>query len=448
MLQVDAGDMLFGRTTVSPKEAQQRKIKGELLIEASAKMGVHGLTVGEGDLVFGADWLVRMAEKHGANYVSANVVRSDTGELLFPESRIASVGDKRIGITGLTGVDITLKDGRAEDPIAALGRVVPKLKAEKVDHIVLLAHTGLDEARLLSQQVPGIDLVFVGHSRRHQEDPIIQGSTAIFEAGSRGKHVGEVRITFKEGGSGWADEAGRDRALKQKQQLERQVRRYEEQIAGEDNPSARSRLERVLTFSKRKLDQLVVPPPDDGKGHRVAGRRVPMNRDIEDHEEIGALVDSYLALLGPGNSGNKVRDALAKADIRTVEVRDSYGDFTMARSCMGCHPAEHKDWMSTPHSRAYASLVKEQRHFDLDCWSCHVTGAKAKGGPTGPGDVGPLKNVQCEACHGPGRKHVASQKKEDIQRTPTEATCVACHTEEQTEGRFVYGEYLPKVDHR
>ena len=448
MLQVDAGDMLFGRPTVSDNEAQQRKIKGELLIEASAQMGVHGLTIGEGDLVFGVDWLVRMADKHKAAYVSANVVRSDDGALLFPASRVVTVGSYTIGITGVTGAEISLNDGRVEDPVAALAAVVPALRAKGVDFVVLLAHTGLDEARVLSQQVAGIDLVFVGHSRRHQEDPLIQGTSAIFEAGSRGKHVGEVRIDVREGGSGWSDPAGRDRALKQKQQMERQVRRYEEQIAGEDNPSAKARIERVLTFQQRKLAELAVPPPDNGEGHGLRGRRVPMNRDIEDQKALGALVDSYLAMLGPGNSGDKVRDALAQADVRKVEVRDSYGDYIAARSCMGCHPGEHRDWMGTPHSRAYATLVKDQRHFDLDCWSCHVTGAGTKGGPTGPGDVGPLKNVQCESCHGPGRAHVASQKKEDIVRTPTEATCLTCHTEEQTEGRFVFSDYLPKIDHR
>jgi hypothetical protein len=260
--------------------------------------------------------------------------------------------------------------------------------------------------------------------------------------------VGEVRIDFQEGGAGWADEAGRDRALRQKQQLTRQLRRYNEQIAAEDNPSATTRLERVRDFTQKKLDEFVLPPTDDGKGHTISGRRVPMNRDVQDHKEIGALVDSYLAMLGPGNTGNKLKDALAMSDIRKVEVRDSYGDYVSARACMGCHKEQHKDWMGTSHSRAYAALVKDQRHFDLDCWSCHVTGAGKKGGPTGPGDVGPLKNVQCEACHGPGKKHALTEAKGDIALAPTAALCLSCHTPEQTEGRFVLDEYMSKIDHR
>jgi hypothetical protein len=33
-------------------------------------------------------------------------------------------------------------------------------------------------------------------------------------------------------------------------------------------------------------------------------------------------------------------------------------------------------------------------------------------------------------------------------KSPSEAVCVTCHTMEQTEGRFVYDTYLPKVDHK
>jgi DnaJ-class molecular chaperone len=91
-------------------------------------------------------------------------------------------------------------------------------------------------------------------------------------------------------------------------------------------------------------------------------------------------------------------------------------------------------------------LVKERRHFDLDCWSCHVTGANLKGGPSGPYDVGPMRNVQCESCHGAGRQHVADPKV-DMVRVPSEEHCKSCHSDEQTEGRFEYNSYLPRVDH-
>ena len=42
-----------------------------------------------------------------------------------------------------------------------------------------------------------------------------------------------------------------------------------------------------------------------------------------------------------------------------------------------------------------------------------------------------LKNVQCESCYGPGRRHVETIKSTDIQGKPGETTCRTCHTKGQ-----------------
>ena len=123
------------------------------------------------------------------------------------------------------------------------------------------------------------------------------------------------------------------------------------------------------------------------------------------------------------------------------------GDWLGANACRACHPTQYEDWRKTPHARAYATLIKEKRQYDLDCWSCHVTGAGREGGPQTPQSVGHLRNVQCESCHGPGKKHVADPTV-DMRKSPGEALCKTCHSDEQTEARFVYADYLPKVDHK
>ncbi|MCO4769079.1 MAG: hypothetical protein KDA24_03550 [Deltaproteobacteria bacterium] len=442
--------MLAPRAVVSAKEEQQRKIKAELLIEATTAMGMDALGIGESDVAFGLPWLRKIARKHGAPYISANLRDPETGDLVFPASRIVTKGEYRIGLTAATLDTLSVLEGRFDDPIAALTSSVAELRSQNVDFVVVLMHTNFDDAQKVAEQVEGIDLMFTGHSKRHQEDPIIVGSTALLEAGSRSKYVGELRLDLRPGGSGWADPDGRARLLGQKAQLEKQLARYDAQIEQETNPSAKTRIERVRTFTTKKLEALVIPPEDSGTGHLLRGKRIPMSRDVPDDPEIAKMVDGYLLLLGPGNSGNKLKDALAKATVRQPQVaaKADYGDFVTARACMGCHKEQHTDWMGTPHSRAWAGLVKDQRQYDLDCWSCHVTGANQPGGPEVPTEVGPLKNVQCESCHGPGKAHAAAPTKENIVLAPTEAVCLACHTEEQTEGRFVHAEYLPKVDHK
>lgn len=445
MLQVDAGDLLWGRPTVSAKDDAQRRLKAELILESTTAMGMDALAVGEGDLAFGLQWLVQTAKKYDAPYVSANL-RDPDGALVFPATRVVKKGERTIGLTSVTLDTLGVAEGRFDAPEPALRDAVATLEKQGVDVVIALVHTNFDDAQRIAKAVPGVDLMFSGHSRRHQEDALIFGNTALMEAGSRAKYLGEVRIDFREGGTGWADPGGRERILRQKEQFERQLRRYEEQMASATSDSARTRLQRVRDFTKNKLDELVVPPEDDGNGNRLRGRRVPLSRDIPDDPAIARMVDGYLQRMGP--EASTASHGSEHVDVSKVERRQEYGDYVTARACMNCHPAEHKDWMTTGHARAYATLVQEKRHYDNDCWSCHVTGAGKDGGPTGPGDVGPLKNVQCEACHGPGKAHVAKPAKDNIVRAPTEQLCVSCHTEEQTQGRFVFDEYLPKVDHR
>jgi hypothetical protein len=84
-------------------------------------------------------------------------------------------------------------------------------------------------------------------------------------------------------------------------------------------------------------------------------------------------------------------------------------------------------WNKTPHSRAYATLADQFKEFNLECVSCHVTGYEQPAGSTVT-HVEKLKDVQCEVCHGPGSKHVASPTdKTLIIGHPEPGRCLDCH---------------------
>jgi hypothetical protein len=95
--------------------------------------------------------------------------------------------------------------------------------------------------------------------------------------------------------------------------------------------------------------------------------------------------------------------------------------------CSTCHAEEEKFWRGTPHARAYATLEKDHKEFNLDCVGCHISGYEKPGGSTVT-HVAALKDVQCETCHGPGGKHVESEKAADVRRVPAKEACAAeCH---------------------
>ena len=100
------------------------------------------------------------------------------------------------------------------------------------------------------------------------------------------------------------------------------------------------------------------------------------------------------------------------------------GDLVGPETCKGCHMAAWTSWKEGPHARALESLPPARR-ADKRCLSCHSPAAEAG-----------MSGVGCEACHGPGRRYVASYVMRDAELAravglaePGEKACLACHTE-------------------
>ncbi|MFQ5583344.1 MAG: multiheme c-type cytochrome, partial [Calditrichia bacterium] len=104
------------------------------------------------------------------------------------------------------------------------------------------------------------------------------------------------------------------------------------------------------------------------------------------------------------------------------------GVYLGARVCRSCHVKEYNDWLSTPHSVSFSSLVKKgiNSYLNRECQKCHVTGFHKPGGFFSFTRNRFLVNVQCEVCHGIAGGHQArtSPEKEDYKKI-----CLNCHTE-------------------
>jgi len=103
-------------------------------------------------------------------------------------------------------------------------------------------------------------------------------------------------------------------------------------------------------------------------------------------------------------------------------------EYLGAEACGVCHAAAFEAWSNGPHARAMDSLTPSQG-ADPMCRSCHTL--------TPDRDEPALAGVQCEACHGAGRKYAP----ENVMRDPVLAkllglepiqasTCLACHRPE------------------
>ncbi len=111
-----------------------------------------------------------------------------------------------------------------------------------------------------------------------------------------------------------------------------------------------------------------------------------------------------------------------------------------AKECASCHFKQFMTWRKTGHSKSF-ELLPEQYQSDPECLKCHTTGYGQPTGYKSASDTG-LKGTACEACHGPGSKHVeicknlgkdkltAEQEqaaRDSIWLIPPRNVCVTCH---------------------
>jgi len=131
------------------------------------------------------------------------------------------------------------------------------------------------------------------------------------------------------------------------------------------------------------------------------------------------------------------------------EQQPTAGSYVGAEVCGDCHKDASAQWRQTGHARAFSSLYAGQRQLVPRCQSCHTTGFGRQGGYDPRVGTPALRNVQCEACHGPGAAHALDPSTKNIRSTADAALCRQCHDKANSPQfeRQLQG-YMKEVDHK
>lgn len=119
--------------------------------------------------------------------------------------------------------------------------------------------------------------------------------------------------------------------------------------------------------------------------------------------------------------------------LAVVVSAELFGDYVSYQACQACHQETTDAWLKTPHAHAFATLKEQgaEKQEAAGCVKCHVVAMDAEGGFIDLELTPELADVQCEACHGPGKKHVETQNPADIISKPGADACRKCHTKGQ-----------------
>lgn len=415
------GATLFDPHVDDAHLADQEAAKAEVLARALRRIGVDVVVPTRTELKYGGPVLSPLRETWPWPDATVNVAGG--------QSRSLTLGDLRIGVFGLADpAGGATPAGTPSDPEAAARTAAAALRADGAQVVVGLAAMPRKQVRSLAKAVDGVDLWVLGDEPHEEMVGQPAGSAFLIEAGDRGRHVGRILLHDATLPGPLTDPQGeRARALKS---LDLQLKMRADVQSRTQDPT----MAPVLADLQRQRAELAAAPLA-AVGKRYEYTLVPIPKDTPPDAEIAGWLTSY---------NDRLKEINLAASAPIPPVPEGGQGYAKGKNCIDCHEESQKVWLTTPHAKAWQTLVDANKTFDAECVSCHVTGWLLPGG-VNLKNLDGLTDVQCEACHGPGEKHV-DVGGDDVTtklRVP-ESVCVVCHNKFHSP-KFDYATYLPKV---
>lgn len=435
LVVVDGGNALRGPARSRPQALPQERAVAEGMAEGLAAGGLDAMALGEQDWRLGSAWVRGVVARHGLPVLAANLVCA--GVSPFRGGVVVERDGARLGIVGLTHGEV---DGcEVGDPSAAAAAALASLG--EVDAAILLAP--LPEAALRPLASLGFELVIDGVERVPTAHGVGFGDGWRAWNGAQGKHLGIARLGLRAGADGLApvDAAG-VRAARRERLME-DLRAAREAAEGSPHLATRRRAEAEIPAIERELAALDAESAGPAPArHALRLSFKPLSEDLADDPVAAAIARRAAEAVAAAEPGpaTPLGDGPRRAEA---------GPFAGSDACASCHAGPALQWAGTPHAGAWATLEAAGGGHDRRCLPCHVTGWEAPGGPSSAAEAGPLRDVQCEACHGPAAAHVAAPEDPTRRpiRAPDEPTCRACHDGERDNAEFDPATYHPRVVH-
>ena len=226
VLLIDSGDTIQG----TPLEAYHNKKNNspaDPMMLAMNALNYDAMTVGNHEYNFGLQVLEKARREAKFPWLSANTYDKGNGQNHYQPYIVKEVEGVRIAVLGLTTPGIPSWENAPNyaglefrEPLSEAKKWVPILhRKERADVVVIAMHMGLEEdlgtgelnpgqvtnenqAVAIAKQVPGVDLIFMGHTHRDVPSVVING-VQLIQANYWGRHLAQVDLYLENAGVGW-----------------------------------------------------------------------------------------------------------------------------------------------------------------------------------------------------------------------------------------------------
>jgi 2',3'-cyclic-nucleotide 2'-phosphodiesterase/3'-nucleotidase len=220
LILVDSGDTIQG-SPFAYHAAVVEPANPNPIMAAMNELKFDAMAPGNHEFNFGLDALNTARRSSRFPWIAGNIVLAGSEDPVYAPYIIKQVRGVRVGILGLTTPSIPGWEDPAHyegleftDPVAAAQRWVRELRRRsRVDVVIVAMHMGLEEdilsgqpipgqlegenaAMRIAREVPGIDLILMGHTHREVPSIMINGVLMV-QAGKWGEYLSRSTLMLE-----------------------------------------------------------------------------------------------------------------------------------------------------------------------------------------------------------------------------------------------------------
>jgi 2',3'-cyclic-nucleotide 2'-phosphodiesterase (5'-nucleotidase family) len=226
VLLIDSGDTIQGSPLESFHSRKNNKPPDPMMLVMSS-LNYDAMAVGNHEYNFGLKVLEKARSEANFPWLSANTYKTATGQPHYKPYIVKEVSGVKVGIVGLTTPGVPHWDNppnyaglEFREPVSEARKWVATLRnQEKVDIVVVAMHMGLgedlrtgevspgqvpheNEAVSIAKEVPGIDVIFMGHTHRDVPSLYVNG-VLLTQANHWGRHLARADLYLQKSTTGW-----------------------------------------------------------------------------------------------------------------------------------------------------------------------------------------------------------------------------------------------------
>jgi 2',3'-cyclic-nucleotide 2'-phosphodiesterase / 3'-nucleotidase len=224
-LLLDSGDVIQG----SPLEYVHNTINNappDPMMRAMSALGFDAMAVGNHEYNYGLKVLEKARSEAVFPWLSANTYKAGTNENFHRPYLLKEINGVRVGVLGLTTAGIPSWENPGNyaglefrEPVSEATKWVSVLRAqERADVVIVAMHMGMEAdlrtgiptpgqvphenaALEIAKQVPGVDLILMGHT--HREVPgVVTNGVLLAQANLWGRHLARADLYLEQDDSG------------------------------------------------------------------------------------------------------------------------------------------------------------------------------------------------------------------------------------------------------